>query len=261
MSNNNWIVYSHKSPSNKRYIGITSQKPPEKRWKRGKGYPDNKHLKNAIDKYGWDNFTHEILCEGLDKKSANEMEKYYISLFDARDREFGYNVQLGGEGGSEILPETKIKMSEARKKRWEDIRYRDSAIAKLTSKEYKEESSIRSKKMWENEEFRNKMTKENHWNYGKHLSNETKEKIRKSQIGENNNNYKGKAYTEEIREMARKNSPYNKALICLDTGETFISTTDASRKLNIDSSYIARVCRGELKHAKGLHFKYLEDKQ
>lgn len=52
----------HISPSNKRYIGITSQKP-EIRWANGKGYSYNKHFYRAIQKYGWDNFEHRILCQ------------------------------------------------------------------------------------------------------------------------------------------------------------------------------------------------------
>ena len=44
-----YVVYMHKTPSNKVYIGITSQKP-EKRWNEGLSY--NKYFTNAIIKYG-----------------------------------------------------------------------------------------------------------------------------------------------------------------------------------------------------------------
>ena len=56
----------HVSPHGKRYIGITSQDPPEKRWGRGGyEYRPNKHFWSAICRYGWDNFNHIILCTGL----------------------------------------------------------------------------------------------------------------------------------------------------------------------------------------------------
>jgi hypothetical protein len=32
----------------------------------------------AIQKYGWENFSHEILAEKLTQSEANELEKYYI---------------------------------------------------------------------------------------------------------------------------------------------------------------------------------------
>lgn len=56
----NYCVYKHTSPSNKVYIGITSQEP-ERRWKNGNGYKKNLYFTKAIKKYGWDNFAHEIL--------------------------------------------------------------------------------------------------------------------------------------------------------------------------------------------------------
>ena len=50
----------HVSPSKKYYIGITSQ-AVNKRWKNGKGYKSSPYFYNAIQKYGWNNFEHNIL--------------------------------------------------------------------------------------------------------------------------------------------------------------------------------------------------------
>ena len=44
-----WTVYEHITPSGKRYIGITSQKP-EKRWSNGRGYDKGSAFRRAIDK-------------------------------------------------------------------------------------------------------------------------------------------------------------------------------------------------------------------
>ena len=68
-----YIVYMHTSPSGKRYIGITSKNPPEKRWLNGRGYR-NEYIKNVIQKYGWDNFEHEILFNCLTKSEAEQKE-------------------------------------------------------------------------------------------------------------------------------------------------------------------------------------------
>jgi predicted GIY-YIG superfamily endonuclease len=60
-----YSVYIHINKSNnKKYIGITSQKP-EKRWGNGKNYKKNTYIRRAIDKYGWDNFEHIILKTNL----------------------------------------------------------------------------------------------------------------------------------------------------------------------------------------------------
>ena len=61
----NWTVYKHISPSGKVYIGITSI-VPELRWK--KGYGKQTIFGKAVGKYGWNNFTHEILFTHLTKR-------------------------------------------------------------------------------------------------------------------------------------------------------------------------------------------------
>ena len=69
-----YLVYMHISPSNKRYIGITCQKP-KKRWgKNGKGYERQEYFYRAIEKYGWDNFQHIIIAKGLTKEIAEWLE-------------------------------------------------------------------------------------------------------------------------------------------------------------------------------------------
>ena len=69
-----YTVYKHTSPSGKVYIGITKRKP-EYRWNKGKGYRKDQLLfYRAIKKYGWDNFTHEILYTGLSEKDAKNIE-------------------------------------------------------------------------------------------------------------------------------------------------------------------------------------------
>ena len=97
MQENNYCVYKHTSPSNKIYIGITSKKP-EHRWNNGKSYLGNKHFANAIQKYGWDNFKHEILFENLTKEEACQKEIELIAFYKSNQPEFGYNHTIGGDG-------------------------------------------------------------------------------------------------------------------------------------------------------------------
>ena len=61
---NDYIVYMHISPSNKKYIGITKQEP-NRRWRNGQGYKGQVFY-NAIEKYGWKNIQH-IIVEKLQK--------------------------------------------------------------------------------------------------------------------------------------------------------------------------------------------------
>lgn len=112
-----YSVYMHECTNGKKYVGITS-KPCEERWKNGKGYQNNRHFTQAINKYGWDNIKHIILWQGKEKEIACELEKHYIKLFDLTNREKGYNSSTGGEKSSEGFKHTeeaKRKISDANK--------------------------------------------------------------------------------------------------------------------------------------------------
>lgn len=93
----NYCVYMHINRTNgKRYIGIT-QKLPEQRWRNGFGYWGNNHFKSAILKYGWDNFSHEIIQSNLSFQEACELEELLIKKYKSNMSEYGYNRSAGGE--------------------------------------------------------------------------------------------------------------------------------------------------------------------
>lgn len=94
----------------KQYIGITKQNI-YKRWKNGNGYKKGTRMENAIKKYGWDNFKHEVLFDNLSKEKAVELEKYYIKQLDTINN--GYNVQEGGFNSNNgvVSDETRKKLS------------------------------------------------------------------------------------------------------------------------------------------------------
>ena len=107
-----FIVYCHTNIfNNKKYIGVTSQKPNE-RWRKGKGYKPNSAIRLAFEKYGWDNFTHEILDVDLTKEEAEKKEIYYIGYYDTMAPK-GYNLTAGGMINI-LTPESRKKCSEKR---------------------------------------------------------------------------------------------------------------------------------------------------
>lgn len=119
-------VYKHTSPSGKVYIGITCQ-AVEKRWLNGKGYSHSTYFYQAIQKYGWDSFEHEVLYTGLTKEEAEAKEIELIKEYKSNQKEYGYNLSSGGECGAvgvKRSEETKKKMSESKKgkKLPEDVR-------------------------------------------------------------------------------------------------------------------------------------------
>jgi group I intron endonuclease len=113
---NKYKVYKHTSPSNKVYIGITKVNV-KKRWNFGRGYCKNTHFYNAIIKYGWDNFKHEILFENLSLEEAKKKEIELISYYKSNNILYGYNQTQGGDYRLPMPEESKKKMIECLKGR------------------------------------------------------------------------------------------------------------------------------------------------
>lgn len=130
---NTYIVYKHTCPNGKCYIGITGQKP-NYRWGRGSGY-NTQVFGRAIKKYGWDNITHEILCEGLTLEEAHTKEIEFIAKYQSCDKNYGYNCNLGGEGGLgyKHSEESKKKMREHTLAMWRDPDERQRMLAHIKS--------------------------------------------------------------------------------------------------------------------------------
>lgn len=126
-----YSVYCHTNKINgKRYVGIT-KRCPQMRWGiNGIRYSEQPFGK-AIEKYGWDSFTHEILLTGLDRERAEEEEKRLIKELNTLSPN-GYNVTTGGNLGTELSPETKEKLRLTRlgKKASSETREKISAIHK-----------------------------------------------------------------------------------------------------------------------------------
>lgn len=101
-----YVVYKHTSPSGKVYIGITRQNP-RVRWGNGNNYSSNRHFSQAIKKYGWKNFRHEILFSGLSEQDAKNEEIRQIALYDSTNPNNGYNITYGASREADITIQMK----------------------------------------------------------------------------------------------------------------------------------------------------------
>ena len=107
-----YYVYQHINKINdKRYIGITKQNP-ESRWGvDGVNYKSSPYFYAAIQKYGWDNFEHEILFDNFTREEACAKEIELIAYFSTQDKRYGYNIMEGGSAPT-IPEEIRKVMSE-----------------------------------------------------------------------------------------------------------------------------------------------------
>lgn len=92
-----FIVYIHRNLINgKVYVGQTCD--ITERWRcDGKNYFNSIKFYNAIRKYGWNNFSHEILYDNLDQEQADSLERKLIDEFNSIEN--GYNLKEGGARG------------------------------------------------------------------------------------------------------------------------------------------------------------------
>lgn len=85
------FVYCYTSPSGKKYIGQTRTTLKERAKLNAKGYMGCTAFYNAIQKYGWENFSVEIL-EEVPLDVLNETEINYILDYDTINPKKGYNI-------------------------------------------------------------------------------------------------------------------------------------------------------------------------
>ena len=103
-------------------------------------------LGKAINKYGLENFYYCVLYEAKTIEELNEMEKYFIKVFDTVAPN-GYNLCIGGENtaGYKHTSETKHKMRLAKKGMYKG---KENPFYK---KKHSDEVRARMRKAWSEE--------------------------------------------------------------------------------------------------------------
>lgn len=217
-----YTVYQHKNKINgKIYIGITSQEP-EKRWRKGEGYISSPHFYSAIQKYGWDNFEHNILFAELTREEACQKEQELIKQFNSMDREYGYNSTSGGDIFT-MNEETKQKLSQS-------MMGNKNGLGHPCSEEKKKKISEAQKGRSFTEEHKQKLS----------------EAAKKRHV----------PCSDEKKKTLSKNYPRKKQVYCEELDTIYESVQECGRQLGISATSISKLCRGRGKTLKGYHLRY-----
>lgn len=248
----------------KRYIGQRKfNNYGGKRWETYLG--SGVALNNAINKYGKENFHRDIVAIAYSKEELDKLEIEFIKLHNAVESRDYYNITRGGYCG--IGREKGFKHSEDTCKKLSQIiqdKYKNGEMINPIPKGSK----------------RPEMSGENHFNYEKHHSDETRKKISESHKGkiaseetrnklreinkgENNPNY-GNRWSEEQKKKAseywKEHSlkgglhPSSVKVINLDTMEIFQSISEAKEKY--PKGDISACVRGKTQKACGYRWAY-----
>lgn len=110
-----YFVYCHTNiKNNKKYFGITCREPIKRWGHNGCNYKSSQHFYSAIQKYGWNNFIHEVMFTFNNKEEAEAMERELIIKFKTYIPDFGYNIELGGNYKGKHSKDTCKKISDSK---------------------------------------------------------------------------------------------------------------------------------------------------
>ncbi|NFO41112.1 hypothetical protein FDB42_13610 [Clostridium botulinum] len=197
----------------------------------------------AINKYGKENFERDVVAIAYSKEELDKLEIDFIKNYDATKSNNFYNIASGGWTNNFIgKPDDEMN----------DFKRRMSEMNK---------------------------GKNSFW-YGKHHTEETKEKIRSKKLGSHIHTEEFKKYLSDINSGEKhpqygkhknKDTIYkiskskSKQLICTTTDKIFNLVSEALKEYNIKSNHISDCCKGKrnfcgkLEDGTKLEWMYYED--
>lgn len=280
-----WIIYKHTNKINGvSYIGQTKRKTSI-RWNNGNGYKNNPYFYRAINKYGWDNFFHEIIEKNiLTQEEANQREIYWIKYYDTYN--LGYNLTKGGNNGEHMGVEVLqidinnyniinsfLSIADAARETSTDA----SQISRCCYRRQKNISANGYYWCFKDEWNENWRPSVNH-NYRSIICVETGELFDRiidaldkypnatniKRALKNNRFTAGDlhwTYSEnfDIDYRIGEKKRTNKQIICIETKKIYDSMVEASKELGILPSELSRCCSNSALTAKGFHWSYLKN--
>ena len=215
------------SITGERYIGAS--KDIRKRiWGHKKDAKANRKLKisKAIAKYGFDNFKVEV----LEVCSVDELDEKEVAWIANLKPE--YNTALGGKAGLKGYKhsdEVRRHLSELGKKQWE--RMSDE------QKNFVKRHNLIGPRI------------------GHEVSQETREKLRRANLGKKQPPEVGAKISAGLKGKPRANKHHWKPVRCVNTGEVFESIKLAAEGMGLNTSGIVSVLRGRQAYT-GNHYVF-----
>lgn len=167
-------------------------------------------FKNAINKYGKENFHRDIVAIAYSKEELDYLEIEWINNLNAIKSEDYYNIAEGGNSGSKFAGKTEEEMLEIRKKKSVAMKGKNNPMYGKTH----------------TEEVRNKLSK---FHKGKSHSRDARNKISMAHKG--------------------KNNPSARKVICLNDNKIFNTVKEGAEFYGCERTGIIACCRSKRKSA------------
>ena len=213
------------------YIGRTINGIKE-RWREhiidSNNHRDNALLHSDMRKYGYKNFSIQMIEDNIAEHCLDSKEKYYIDTLKSRKEYNNYNMTDGGSGtyGCSKLNRNDIEQIYNMLKNINEFPYVDE-IASRFNVDVSTIAKINKGVYWRNE----------------------------------NNTYpirKTKQFRRYNGEFDGKNNPRARKVRCIELNKTFDTIQEANKFLGAKQSHISSCCRGERKTSLGYHWEYVE---
>ena len=211
-------------------------------------------LSRAIEKYGLENFSKEIIEECKTKKILNDREIYWINYYNAVESDNFYNIASGGDGGNTIAGYTDDQRNLLSTK-LSDMRKGIINIGKNNGNS-RRVICINTMKVFDT------------INEASIYYNVDKDAIQQCCSDANKRKTAGEINGERmIWEYYDENKNYEfvpfkrdykyKQILCLDNNIIYNSVHEASKNTGCSIVGIRHCCTGYLKTTKGMHFCYV----
>lgn len=234
-------IYKITSPSKKVYIGQSIDCLKREKFYKGIHCKGQIRIYRSILKYGWASHHFDIIhiCESGE---LNNLEKYYVELYNSTDENNGLNLKTGGGSICKFTNETRIRMSKAR-------------IGIIVSDKTKEINRKRRLEPQVRIEASKRMEGDKNPMWGKSHSEETKKKIgEKSKLKIYSDEYKEKIRVGNIgkkqSDEAKKKISNSKIKIVLNTrtGIFYYGVIEAAKSEGILYTTLYSKLNGNLKN-------------
>lgn len=208
-------------------------------------------IRRAIQKYGEENFSRDILQVCKDKDELNSSEKYWIDYYNATQSDMFYNISSGGDGGNTIAGYTSEQLI--------DYKERKSVIHKITSAKGEDSGGA----ILTEKEVKEIIQMILDGKYDDEISDDYDVAISTVQDIRHHRTWKELTDGIEFPKINRRNGDVRKAVCQYDENgqyiNTFCSAVEAEKLTGISKKLISAVCHGNKRIAHGYIWRFQDD--